>query len=76
MRHIKNRHATLQKGEAPKNDLLAKFLMEKEENPKVVTDQVVFGMTLSVVNAGSVLVLSHLHFIFQSQPFTLLLQLQ
>jgi len=53
MRYIEKRHAILQKGEAPANDLLAKFLMEREENPKVVTDQVVFGMSLSVINAGA-----------------------
>jgi cytochrome P450 len=51
--NIKKRLLALEKGEAPNDDLLSKFLTAQRENPTIVTDEAVFGMTLSMVNAGS-----------------------
>ena len=41
------------KEKAGQVDLLSKFLQAKEENPELVNDRVVLGLSLSMVNAGS-----------------------
>lgn len=40
-------------GDSKKSDFLTKFILAKDDNPEIITDNTVLGLTLTMVNAGS-----------------------